>query len=138
MADRDRAPRTVSHKPFHARSRGEPGQGPSATASGLAHHGDAPLVSPLALWPPCSPPEALARVKPICFSADPAGIDLSNRFLGLIRSAEADFEKLCDVNTMIVRSLQDCVTSRPRTPETTWNAQLLSTLVISMAQAWRK
>ena len=45
---------------------------------------------------------------------------------------------LCDVDTMIVRSLQDCVISRPRTPETTWNAQMLSGLVITMAQAWRK
>jgi hypothetical protein len=117
---------------------GEPGQGPSATASGLPDHGAAPPVSPLALWPPCSSPETLARVKPICFSADPAGIDLSNRFLRLIRSAEGNFEMLCDVDTMIVRSLQDCVISRPRTPDANWNAQMLSGLVITMAQAWRK
>jgi hypothetical protein len=80
----------------------------------------------------------LEPVKPVCFSADPDGIDLRNRFLHLIRSAEEDFKMLCDVDTMIVRTLQDCVVSRPRTPDMTWNSQLLAGLVITMAQAWRK
>jgi len=83
-------------------------------------------------------------VKPICFGAEPGGLDMQHRFLALLDSldlldsADRKIETLCDVDTMIVRSLQDCVISRPLTPERTGTASLLSGLVITMAQEWRK
>jgi hypothetical protein len=117
----------------------EPQPYPPAEAGGLPDLGDAPLVAPLALWPPCLSPERLERVKPICFGDDPrAGMKVANRFLLLLNSTEDDVETLCNVDTMIVRSLQECVISRPGAPGATGTASLLSGLINAMAQKWHQ
>lgn len=111
-------------------------EGPSE----LPGQADAQLVSPLALWPACSTPERLARVESICFSLDPVpvGFDLMNGFLGHIRSTEGDVQRMCDVDTRIVRSLQDCFSSNPATSKAMAPASFYDGFVVTMAQAWRK
>ena len=116
----------------------EPQPDLSSPAFGTTHQGDTRLVSPLALWPYCSTPQRLARVKPICVDDDLVGIKLENQFLALLRSTKGDIETLCEVDTIIVRSLEGCVVSHPGTPEAIGTAAMLSPLEITVAQAWRK
>ncbi len=100
-------------------------------------HGDDLLVSPLALWPPCLSPERLARVQPICVSDDYERIRLGNGLLAQLHSNRENLETLCNVDTTIVRSLQDCVIARPGTRTAVVTGLTASDLEIYAAQEWR-
>jgi hypothetical protein len=76
-------------------------------------------------------------VRAICVSDPYVAIDLLNGFLLQLRSSEENPETLCNVDTTLVRSLQDCVIAHPGTLEAAGSGDMTSELTIYVAQEWQ-